>query len=80
MIWMEMRCDAKSLDTPGCWSHQNKGPMLGSPHPRPTLSANITLLERQARTLGWKRTVEGWVCPVCGADAPIRAKGVRWRR
>jgi hypothetical protein len=81
MIWMEMRCDLQMMDAgQPCWSHANKGPKLGSEHPRPTLSANITLLERQARALGWKRMAGGWACPICGADLPIRAKGARWRR
>lgn len=69
-FWMEIRCDSDRTDG-ACWSNKNNGPMESSPHTRDRIRATVRRLETAARKEGWKRTRDGWFCPVCAFTPPV---------
>ncbi len=63
-IWMELRCDGDGT-ADHCWSNKNNGPMESAPHHRDRLWATVRRLEAAGLREGWRRTRDGWLCPVC---------------
>lgn len=68
-IWLELRCD---LNSPGCYSAQNNGPMVLSTNVRATVVLNLVSLETQAIAEGWVRIRGGFVCPNCKLNLPTK--------
>lgn len=72
-IWIEYRCENRTNDSSGeslremhrCWSHDNRGPMDMAEDNRARVAEVLTALDDEARSLGWKKTREGWICPFC---------------
>lgn len=69
--WLELRCEMREEtfadgDYDGrCWSHDNRGPMDMADDNRASLLETIRAMEEAGRSIGWKKTREGWVCPFC---------------
>ena len=75
--WIEFRCEKRGgrtgyLETERCWSDTNSGPMEMAEDTRASVIETLRLLEKQARSSGWKKTKEGWICPHC-AELPSNA-------
>jgi hypothetical protein len=68
-IWIEYRCENRVKASPGCWSHENDGPMGLAGDNRADVLDTLKTLDTQARALGWRRTRAGWCCPVCARNA-----------
>lgn len=50
-----------------CWSLDNSGPMDMACDDNASILQTMVLLRKQAKESGWKRTRDGWYCPVCCA-------------
>lgn len=72
--WIEIRCENRSnSNSEGrglkvgdrCYSHDNAGPMEMANDTRTSVTETLKSLDEDARSDGWKKTREGWICPFC---------------
>lgn len=77
-FWMELRCESRTdavLDTDPaqqCWSHVNQGPMQEASDSQASVLSAYRDLAAEARSTGWKRTRQGWICPFCAKVTATR--------
>lgn len=68
-IWLELRCERRgegrsSRNNP-CFSDGNNGPMLMADDTKKAVGMAVSDLFEEAKSDGWERRKEGWVCPNC---------------
>ncbi|MFJ7794363.1 hypothetical protein [Pseudomonas sp. NPDC096950] len=71
--WIEYRCENRFNKSSGdslpenerCYSHDNRGPMEMAEDTRASVIETLQQLDDEARSGGWKKTREGWLCPFC---------------
>lgn len=79
-FWMEVRCEArcekwsegagKEFPPKRCWSRDNEGPMQEASDTQASVIDAYRDLETEARTLGWVKRRNGWLCPYCAEHDP----------
>jgi len=72
--WIEIRCENRSESSAEgrginvgdrCYSHDNAGPMDMANDTRASVAETLRVLDEDAKSSGWKKTREGWICPFC---------------
>lgn len=71
--WIEIRCErrggGKLYFIQGnyvtCRSDTNDGPMEMAEDNQKSVLAVLRVLDAEAKASGWKKTKDGWVCPLC---------------
>lgn len=72
--WIEIRCEKRGepfADGVGlhagerCYSHVNSGPMDMAEDTQAGVLVTLRKLDKKARSEGWLKTRDGWVCPYC---------------
>ena len=78
-IWMELRCERRgegrsSRNNP-CLSDENCGPMLMADDTKKGVAFVAGELFEEAKSDGWVRRKEGWICPGCIAHEQANLVG-----
>jgi hypothetical protein len=79
-FWLELHCDklcdGKIDYMAACRTHRNDNPAIGSLNTCSALLATKKHVEKSARSGGWKKTKDGWICPGCQryGDKPERER------
>lgn len=63
--WIELRCEKRGDD---CYSAVNNGPMDMAGDTIASVLDTLSILAKEARAAGWKKTREGWICPACAGQ------------
>lgn len=71
-VFLELRCELRGRGLTGmarCWSDDNAGPQMLVDDTHSEVRAATGELFATAHREGWARWGNGWVCPVCSANA-----------
>ncbi len=74
-IWLELRCcnqanpsAARVVCGQSCWSHNNEGIGEMAKDTQRDVNDTLRVISKRAKSLGWTKTVYGWVCPHCSSQ------------